>query len=44
MLKFPIQDSIATILRYDDNTVIFNDKNVVKILDIRNMQEPLLRL
>lgn len=44
MMKFPIEHSIQTILRYDDNTLIFNDKNTVKIIDIRNFQEPLLRL
>ena len=43
MLKYPIEFSINSILRYDENTVIFNDKNIVKVVDFRNLQQPLLR-
>lgn len=44
MIKHPIEHSIQSILRYDDNTIIFNDKNIVKVVDIRNFNEPVLRL
>lgn len=30
-------------LKYDINTIIFNDKNIVKIIDIRNPREPVSR-
>ena len=43
-IKYPVQHSIQTILKYDENTIIFNDKNIVKVLDIRNYKEPVLRL
>lgn len=43
-IKFPIQFSIQSMLKYDENTVIFNDKNIVKVVDFRNYKEPLLRL
>ena len=44
MIKFPVQFSINSILKYDENTIMFNDKNIVKIIDIRNDKEPVLRL
>lgn len=44
MIKYPIQYSINCILKYDENTIMFNDKNIVKIIDIRNYKEPVLRL
>ena len=43
MIKYPVEYSIQSILRYDENTVIFNDKNIVKVVDFRNPQEPLMR-
>lgn len=44
LIKYPTQFNINTILKYDENTIIFNDKNIVKVIDIRNFKEPVLRL
>ena len=44
MLKHAIEYSInSIIIRYDEYTVIFNDKNIVKVVDFRNHVEPLMR-
>ena len=42
--KFPIDHTCNSILRYDDNTIVFNDKNVVKVVDFRNYKEPVMRM
>ncbi len=43
-IRYQTQFNINSILKYDDNTIIFNDKNIVKVIDIRSLKEPVLRL
>ena len=44
MTKFPIDGTCNSILRYDDNILVFNDRNVVKVVDFRYPKEPVLRM
>ena len=42
--KFGVEHGVNTILRYDENTVVFNDKNVVKVVDFRYGREAVCRM
>lgn len=42
--KHPVEHTCNSILKYDDNTIIFNDKHMIKVIDIRNTRQVLERM
>jgi hypothetical protein len=40
VFKYPLEQSANCILKFDENRLAFNDRNAIKIIDIRNTKEP----